>query len=56
MDLISSQQRELEEILSELEKKAEQQLPLNTSHHADLERTKMWVVRVEEGGRRGEWG
>ena len=41
LDLITSQQRELEEILSELEKKAEQQLPLTTSYHADLERTKM---------------
>lgn len=49
LDLIGSQQRELEEILTDLEKKADLQLPLTTSHHADLERTKMWVGR--EGGR-----
>ena len=41
LDLIGSQQRELEEILTGLEKKADLQQPLATSHHADLERTKM---------------
>ena len=40
LDLIGSQQAELEEILSGLEQKADLQ-PLATSHHADLERTKM---------------
>lgn len=41
LDLINSQQTELEEILSALEVSVSQQQPLATSHHADLERTKM---------------
>ena len=41
LELINSQQRELEEILSALEQSVSQQQPLATSHHADLERTKM---------------
>ena len=41
LDLIGSQQGELEEILTGLEQSVTQQQPLATSHHADLERTKM---------------
>ena len=41
LDLIGSQQSELEEILSSLEESVSQQQPLASSHHADLERTKM---------------
>ena len=41
LDLINSQQRELEEILSTLEENVLNQQPLASSHHADLERTRM---------------
>ena len=41
LDLIGSQQAELEEILTGLEKKAELQQPLATTLHADIQRTKM---------------
>ena len=46
LDLIGSQQGELEEILTGLEKKADLQQPLATTLHADVQRTKM----SERGG------
>lgn len=49
LDLIGSQQGELEEILTGLEKKADLQQPLATTLHADVQRTKM-------SGRRGGGG
>ena len=41
LDLINTQQQELEDVLSALERTALHQQPLTGSHHADLERTRM---------------
>lgn len=53
LDLIGSQQGELEEILTGLEKKADLQQPLATTLHADVQRTKMSGRRGGGGKREG---
>ncbi len=40
LELIKTQQSELEDILSGLEEGTQSQLPVISSHHADMERTR----------------